>query len=60
MEKMWSDCSAEERDEVAKLEKQKRKLMKYISLGYLSKEGEKYFKHELDKLIVRTERKYRK
>ena len=58
-EKLWSECSPEEKAEVSKLEKQKKKLMKYIGLGYLSKEGEKYFKKELDKLIRRTERKYR-
>lgn len=58
-EKLWSECSPEEKAEVSKLEKQKKKLMKYIGLGYLSKEGEKYFKKELDKLIKRTERKYR-
>lgn len=59
MEKLWSECTPEEKAEVSKLEKQKKKLMKYIGLGYLSKEGEKYFKKELDKLIMRTERKYR-
>ena len=59
MAKLLSECTPEERNEIRELEKMKRKLFKYISLGYLSEEGEKYFKEELDKLIRRTERKYR-
>lgn len=58
-EKYWSDCSKEEREDVSKLEKRKRKLMKYISLGYLSAQGEEYFKKELDKEIKKTEKKWR-
>ena len=60
MERMWpGDASMEEREDVRKLEKRKRKLKKWIEMGYLTKQGEDYFKKELLKDINRTERKYR-
>lgn len=60
MEKMWpGDASMEEREDVRKIEKRKRKLMKWIEMGYLTKLGEEYFKKELMKEINKTERKYR-
>ena len=59
MEKMWSEVSMEEREDVRKIEKRKRKLKKWIEMGYLTKQGEEYFKKELLKEINRTERKYR-
>ena len=60
MERMWpGDASMEEREDVRKLEKRKRKLKKRIEMGYLTKQGEDYFKKELLKDINRTERKYR-
>ena len=60
MERMWpGDASMEEREDVRKLEKRKRKLKKWIEMGYLTKQGEDYFKKELLKDINKTERKYR-
>ena len=58
-EKMWSDCSKEEHEEVRALSKRVRKLKKYIALGYLSEVGKAYFTKELDREIKQTERKYR-
>lgn len=57
--KEWSECTAQEKDEVRELEKRIRKLKKYISLGYLTEEGKKYFTSELEKDIKRTEKRYR-
>ena len=60
MEKMWpGDASMEEREDVRKIEKRKRKLKKWIEMGYLTKQGEEYFKKELLKEINRTEKRYR-
>ena len=58
-EKLLSECSAEERDEIAKLEKRIRKLKKYISMGYLTEKGKDYFTKELMKDVNKVERKYR-
>lgn len=58
-EKLLSECSAQERDEISRLEKRIRKLKKYISLGYLTEEGKKYFRKELLKDVNKVERKYR-
>ena len=59
MEKMWSDCSREEHEDVNKLNRRILKLKKWIEMGYLTKQGEEYFKKELLKEINRTEKKYR-
>ena len=59
MEKLWSDCSKEEHKDARILEKRKRKLEKYISLGYLTKQGEEYFKKDLLKDVNRIEKRYR-
>lgn len=58
-EKLWSECSPEEHQEVNALSKRIKKLKKYLALGYLSKQGEEYFTRELMKDINKTERKYR-
>ena len=58
-EKLWSECSPAERDEITKLEKRIRKLKKYISLGYLTEKGKEYFTKELLKDVNRVERKYK-
>lgn len=59
MAKMWSECPPEEKEDVRKLEKRIKTLEKYISLGYLTKQGEEYFRKELLKEVKKTERKYR-
>lgn len=58
-EKLWSECSPEEHQEVNALSKRIKKLKKYLSLGYLSKQGEEYFTRELLKDINRTEKRWR-
>ena len=59
MEKMWSDCSREEHEDVNKLNRRILKLKKFISLNYLTENGKEYFRKELLKEVNRTERKYR-
>ena len=59
MEKMWSDCSREEHEDVNKLNRRILKLKKFISLDYLTDKGKEYFRKELLKDINKTERKYR-
>ena len=59
MEKLWSECSPEEHEDVNKLNRRITKLKKFISLNYLTEEGKKYFRKELMKEVNRTERKYR-
>ena len=58
-EKLWSECSPEEHQEVNALSKRIKKLKKYLSLGYLSKQGKEYFTRELLKDINRTEKRWR-
>ena len=58
-EKLWSECSPEEHQEVNALSKRIKKLKKYLALGYLSKQGEEYFTRELLKDINRTEKRWR-
>lgn len=58
-EKLWCECSPEEHQEVNALSKRIKKLKKYLSLGYLSKQGEEYFTRELLKDINRTEKRWR-
>ena len=60
MEKMWpGDASMEEREDVRKIEKRTRMLKKWIKMGYLTKQGEDYFRNELLKEVKKTEKKYR-
>ena len=59
MARLLSECSKEEQSEIRKLERRKKQLQMIIDLGYLTKEGEAFFKKDLDDEIVRIERKYR-
>ena len=59
-EKLWEECSKEEKAEYRKLEKRKEKLMKIIELGFLTKAGEEYFKKDLDNEVQKLERKWRR
>ena len=59
MEKMWSDCSKEEHEDVNKLNRRILKLKKFISLNYLTENGKEYFRKELLKEVNRTEKRYR-
>ena len=59
MEKMWSDCSKQEHEDVNKLNRRILKLKKFISLDYLTDKGKEYFRKELLKEVNRTERKDR-
>ena len=58
-EKMWSDCSKQEHEDVNKLNRRILKLKKFISLDYLTDKGKEYFRKELLKEVNRTERKDR-
>lgn len=57
-EKLWSDCSEEERKEVNEISKRIKRLNKYLKAGYLSAKGYEYFRKELEKEINKIEKKY--
>lgn len=59
MEKLWSECSKAEHEDVNKLNRRILKLNKFISLNYLTENGKEYFRKELLKEVNKTERKYR-
>lgn len=59
MEKMWSECSKQEHEDVNKLNRRILKLKKFISLDYLTDKGKEYFRKELLKEVNRTEKRYR-
>ena len=59
MEKLWCECSKQEHEDVNKLNRRIKKLQKFITLGYLTEEGTKYFQKELMKEVNRTEKRYR-
>ena len=59
MEKMWSECSRVEHEDVNKLNRRILKLKKFITLNYLTEKGKEYFRKELLKEVNRTEKRYR-
>ena len=58
-EKLWSECSKAEHEDVNRLNRRITKLKKFISLDYLTEEGKKYFRKELLKEVNKTEKRYR-
>lgn len=58
-EKMWSECSKQEHEDVNKLNRRILKLKKFITLNYLTEKGKEYFRKELLKEVNRTEKRYR-
>jgi len=57
-EKLWSECSQAEHEEVGRWEKKARKFKKELSKGYYTWYGEKQKKKELKKELTGIERKY--
>ena len=58
-DKLWSECSQQEHEDVNKLNRRILKLKKFISLDYLTDKGKEYFRKELLKEVNKTERKYK-